>query len=192
MRLFAGVELGRELQAASAHVAAELRADLARWSPGTRARWTPAENLHVTLFFLGETGDDRVPSIVGALQPSFETPSFVLGLGGAGVFPPSGPPRIIWLGVATGAAPLGRLQGEVTARLGPLGFEAERRPYHGHVTIARVADCPRSEQSAFRHTVRGCQAAAGSCPVGHVTLFRSRLSPKGAAYEPLLRVPLKP
>jgi 2'-5' RNA ligase len=74
--------------------------------------------------------------------------------------------------------------------LGPLGFEAERRPYSAHLTIARVKEARKSSGRRVRDVLRDADADAGRCWIGAVTLFRSRLSPKGAAYEPLLRVAL--
>ena len=44
--------------------------------------------------------------------------------------------------------------------------------------------------AAVRRATAACTSDAGRCRIEAVTLFRSRLSSKGAEYEPLLRVPL--
>ena len=75
-------------------------------------------------------------------------------------------------------------------RLVPLGFAAERRPYTPHLTIARVKDPGRAPGRVIRASIAAVPASCGESTVNAVTLFRSRLSPRGAAYEPLLRVPL--
>jgi len=77
------------------------------------------------------------------------------------------------------------LYNELAARLGPLGLQPERRPYSAHLTIARIKAWPHRTKR-----LEGVVADAGRCRISAVTVFRSRLSPKGASYDPLLRVPL--
>jgi 2'-5' RNA ligase len=191
VRLFTAVELDPAVRSAAARAAAELRRAIERANPLFRARWIPEDNFHVTLVFLGEVPDARVPAVLAALEPPPTVPAFVLTLGRFGAFPATGMARILWLGVDEGSAALAALHGEVAARLQPLGFEPERRPYHAHLTLARVADDARGDR-AIRRLLQECTVEAGASPAGHVTLVRSRLTPKGAVYEPLLRVPLRP
>src|SRR5262249_26104249 len=143
------------------------------------------------LVFLGETPEARCEAIADALQPTFATRVFAFGLSGFGRFPPSGAPRVLWLGVGAGHEPLTALYGETAARFQPLGFERERRKYHPHVTVARATDDAKVDRAALRDALEARSGDVGSCTATHVTLFRSRLSLKGAAYEPVLRVPLK-
>ena len=82
------------------------------------------------------------------------------------------------------------LYGCIESRLVPLGFEAERRQYTPHLTIARVKDAGRATGRAVRQAIAAVPGVCGESAVTAVTLFRSRLSPRGAVYEPLLRVPL--
>jgi len=69
-----------------------------------------------------------------------------------------------------------------------LEFEPERRSYSPHLTLARVK---ASQARDVRNVLRDLAADAGHCRITAVTVFRSRLSSKGAAYEPLVRVPLQ-
>ena len=187
-RLFIGLELDDAVRAAAAAAAARLR-DLA--GPDIDARWIPAENLHITLWFIGEVDDERASRIGTAIDRPFATPTFDLAIGGAGAFPAAGAPRIFWLGVGAGADAALALHDEVGARLAPLGFEPERRAYAAHLTVARVKEARRrGGHAGVRAALAASSYDAGACRIRAVTLFRSRLSPKGAAYEPLLRVPL--
>jgi 2'-5' RNA ligase len=190
MRLFVGVELEDSVRRAAASAADALRRELERSAPGLDARWIPAENLHITLVFIGEVRDEQAEAIETVLAPPFPDPVFDVTIGGCGAFPPSGPPRVLWFGVRDGAGPMVRVHDEVQSRLAPLGFEPERRPYSPHLTIARVKDVPRFGTKAVRHVLDDARVALGRSPVAAVTLFRSRLSPRGSTYEPLLRVPL--
>ena len=189
MRLFIGVELDEQVRDRAAAIAESLRIQLGR---RINARWIPAANLHITLWFIGEVADDRADELLDALRPPFVEPSFDIHVAGLGAFPASGAPRVIWLGVQSGGDRLVRLHAELADRLQPLGIEPERRAYSAHLTIARVKDVSGSKRDVqLRAAFPALAAVAGQCRVAAVTVFRSRLSPKGAAYEPLLRVPLR-
>jgi RNA 2',3'-cyclic 3'-phosphodiesterase len=191
MRLFIGVELDDRVKAAAADVAERLRQHLQRAVPELVARWIAPENLHITLWFIGEVADAHGDAIADVLKQSpFSIPPFDLGLAGCGAFPPSGPPRVFWIGVNRGAREMADLYRETGDRLAPLGYAPERRAYAAHLTIARVKDPGRGASKAVRATLAQLPAECGTCRISSVTLFRSRLSPRGAAYEPLLRVPL--
>ena len=190
MRLFFGIELGDEMKRDAAAASEHLQAALKRARVHVDARWVPAANLHITLWFIGEVDDDRAGRIAGAVNMPFDVPPFTLRASGLGAFPPSGPPRVFWIGITAGGEAMRELYRGVEARLTPLGFEPEHRPYSAHLTIARVKDVPRGAASTIRRVLAETKADAGRTDVTAVTLFRSRLSPKGAAYEPLLRIPL--
>jgi 2'-5' RNA ligase len=189
VRLFVGIELDDRVREAAARISESLRRQL---SERVDARWIAASNLHITLWFIGEIGDARSEELRQVLERPYEVPAFDLEIGGLGAFPPSGPPRVFWLGVAAGLASLRRIHSELAVRLGPLGFEPERRAYSAHVTIARVKSVSRAiTNRALRQMLQTWSAVAGRCRTTHVTVFQSRLSPKGANYEPLLRIPLE-
>jgi 2'-5' RNA ligase len=190
VRLFAGVELGESVRLACAEAARELNERLTRARSQLSVRWIPENNLHITLWFFGEVPDERAAEIAERLCAPWQIPSFEAGISGVGVFPPSGPIRIVWLGVDEGAAETTAIHHELTIRLAPLGFEPERRRYHPHVTIGRVRESRGSGVRTRTLLERG-NIRAGTSEVNHITLFQSRLSPRGAQYEPRLRVPLK-
>lgn len=187
MRVFVGVELDDRVREAAAEISESLERDLRRH---VDARWVPAANLHVTLWFLGEVHESRIESTLQALSSPFAEGAFDLEISGLGAFPPSGAPRVLWLGVISGADALSRINQELTARLKPIGFEAERRPYSAHLTIARVKEIARGSYRDIRTMLMKKPARAGTCRVEDVTVFRSRVSSKGAVYEALQRVRL--
>lgn len=190
MRLFVGVELDERVRAAAAEAAEQVRARLKRSRADVSARWVDPDNLHITLWFVGEVTDDRAAALHRALDTPFAAASFQLRVKGCGAFPLSGPPRVFWLGIASGLEPIGQLYGEVRGRLVAVGYEDEKRPYSPHLTIARVKEIGRGAARPVRDALAAVPADCGACRIEAVTLFRSRLSPKGSRYEPLLRVPL--
>jgi 2'-5' RNA ligase len=191
VRLFVGVELSDEMKAAAAAAAKRLQAALKRARLRVEARWVPPENLHVTLWFIGEVNDERAARISAALKMPFQVSPFTLRAGGLGAFPSSGPARIFWLGLTNGAQSLAQLHAQLATRLVPLGCEPERRQYSAHVTIARVKAVPPASSSEIRQLLAKTRAEAGSTTISAATLFRSRTSPQGATYQPLLRIRLQ-
>jgi len=185
-----GIELDDAVTAAAADAALELKSRLGSVAPGFTARWIDRTNLHITLWFIGEVVDERAAAMTEALRSPFDVAPFRLDLAGCGAFPPSGAPRVLWIGTTRGIDAMRELYARVEQRLLPLGFQAERRPYTPHLTIARVKDPGRAPGRVIRQAIAAVPAACGESGVNAVTLFRSRLSPRGAAYEPLMRVPL--
>jgi RNA 2',3'-cyclic 3'-phosphodiesterase len=190
LRLFFAVELAPAVRAAASAAGRRLARALDD-AGGLDVRWIPEDNLHVTLRFLGEVDASRLGALHEvAIAPCGVTP-FTIRVGGFGMFPPSGAPRVIWMGIMSGADGLRALHADLSARLLPLGFEPERRAFSPHVTMARFRQRPpRGAWQVARRAVAAQAVDAGAAPVEAVTLFRSRLSPRGAAYESVLRVPL--
>jgi 2'-5' RNA ligase len=191
MRLFVAAEPSEQVRSAADACARRLRDRLESARAGAGIRWVPVTNMHLTVWFLGEVSDARASAALEAMRPRLETAAFDLHVAGFGAFPPSGPPRVLWLGVTRGLEDLARAHDEVGARLQPWGFSPEGRAYSAHLTIARVKEPPHgAARAAVRQAIAHEPADAGSCRISQLTVFRSRTSPKGATYEPLLRVPL--
>ena len=191
MRLFVGAEPSPRVRREAAATAAALRSALEARRVFHKFRWVPPENLHLTVWFLGEVTDERSAGVINALAPALGEKPFSIHLSGLGTFPPSGSPRVVWMGIVEGLDALSRMHDEVAIRLAPWGFQKESRPYSAHLTLARVKDpMPAEVRSALRDVLTKCPADAGSCQIDALTIFRSRTSPAGAVYEPLLRVPL--
>ena len=69
-------------------------------TPSRNVRWTPTEQLHVTLRFLGETPGDLTELLLERLN-SVRVEPFVIPVEGVGVFPQKGPPRVLWVGIGS-------------------------------------------------------------------------------------------
>ncbi len=187
MRLFLAVDLDEPLRQSAGRMADRIRS-AAAIRQARAVTWVEPENLHVTLHFLGEIEDVRARDLIQRLAPPLAAPAFEMGLGRAGVFPPQGPPRVVWIGIEPGASAMDAVHRELAERLTTADVPVERRPLRAHVTIARL------KQPVFAD-LRGlasgaAPAAAGRCRVEHVTLYRSHLGPHGPRYEALARIPL--
>lgn len=144
------------------------------------ARWVSRQQMHVTLFFLGET--DRVDNIKAALG-NIKAPPFALTLSGVGRFPArrKQPPRVLWVGIDPEPA-LDDLHQQVTTAMAGLGFVPEDRPFRPHITLSRLKTRePLPEVDAFLDAHSAFQAS--HVPVTEFVLFSSELSPQGARYQ---------
>jgi 2'-5' RNA ligase len=172
LRLFVALELP-----------AEVRASLAAWTAVAAPeamRRVPAENLHVTLAFLGarpSADADAVARLLGALA----RPVGELAVDGALWLPPRRP-GVLAVGLQAGPA-LGELHADLVAGLGEaIGFEPERRALRPHVTVARA----RREARPRATAIDPPPPALAFAPEALV-LYRSHTGPGGARYEALAR-----
>jgi 2'-5' RNA ligase len=174
MRLFVAVFPSPEAQRAAASVIDALR------RPGDGVSWVKPDNLHYTLRFIGEVGDDGARRVGEAARAAANgRPAFDAVPGGIGAFPNPRQARVLWLGLAEGAAPLVELAGALEDELAKRGFDRERRRFSAHLTLGRVRD-PRADWTA-------AIAAAPTSPperfrVDRMCAVVSHLSPKGSVY----------
>jgi 2'-5' RNA ligase len=189
MRLFIAADLDDGARAAVSRAVTRLRDDAERErQDSTRGvAWVEARNLHLTLHFLGEIDEARVPSLRSALAPGLELAPPRIGLGGWGVFPPRGPARVVWLGVHAGASALASAHAELGRRLRAAGIATESRPFSPHLTVGRVklpAGLHWNRLTAARPHGPVAAWVLAAC-----TLFQSHLSPAGPTYRALLSIP---
>ena len=156
------------------------------------ARWQSAEQMHLTLRFIGEVDGAAFAEIMDALA-DIEADAFSLTLEGVGHFPSRGRVRILWAGVAPNPA-LMRLRERTEAVISGLGFEPDGRNYAPHVTLARFASRVPAHRLQEFVSYHG-PFSSGPFDVRSFELFSSHLGAGGAHYAveasyPLLAAPL--
>lgn len=152
------------------------------------ARWVAAENLHVTLRFIGEVDEDVARDVDAALA-AVEAAPFELSITGVGTF--GRPPRVLWAGAESAPeTALAHLYAGVESALVRSGQDPEGRKFSPHITLARFKDEPRmGHLSLF---LEGhARFALPPFTVEGFNLMRSRLSPGGAHYEAVAEYELK-
>ena len=153
-------------------------------------KWVRPESIHITLKFLGDIAEDRVDDVARAIQRGVEGAGpFPVSVGGAGMFPAGGRPRVFWVGVKEGERKLSDLAFRIENALSGLGFEKEKRKYSAHLTIGRVRS-PRGMQPVVE-AIRSATFEAGVFEAGEVVLMRSDLKPTGAVYTALRTIKLR-
>lgn len=183
MRVFVAIELDRSLK----KVLAGMIDGLAEFRKAVR--WARPEQLHLTLKFLGEVPDARVPEVCDACRRlACDAEPFALAVDRCGCFPPGGKVRVIWGGMAEPSAGLLDCAARGEDAWERLGFPRERRPFTAHMTVGRVRD-DRSV-GRLRDAIASLSLDAASQSVNAITVFQSVLGPRGAAHHALGRFPL--
>jgi len=182
VRVFLAVDVDDRVRTGIRALIERLREPIDR-TGHSRIGWASPDRVHVTLHFVGELTESRVGELTAAVERPLEVAAFDLALGGLGLFPPRGRPRVLWVGVERGGAGLHRLHEEMQKRLVALGLPVEERAFSPHVTLARFRE---PVPTAVRSVIEGAgQTHIGTCRVTSVTLYQSRLGAGGATYTPL-------
>jgi 2'-5' RNA ligase len=154
----------------------------------------------MTLAFIGHVPDEQAERIVDAAGRAFDQPVFDVAFGGLGVFPTRGAPRVLWLGVRVGEAPLRTLQAAVAARLADAQVPFDAKPFHPHLTLARWRESGSADRRAIARLAdtRRNQAPnhVARVTVSAAVLYESRQATgagtagAGPTYTALVRAPL--
>jgi 2'-5' RNA ligase len=150
------------------------------------SRPVPADQLHLTLKFIGEVEGSRLLDIDDALQET-SLPAFSLCLQGVGTFPPRGTPRILWAGVQQ-ANRVVALRNSIERTLAAIDIPRERKKYIPHLTLARLRNCPIQHLQQFLAGNAFLQTPEFSVESFH--LFSSKLTKKGALHTIISSYPL--
>ena len=118
MRLFTGIDLPEEVREKLERLLMHLR-------PCAHLKWSPVYNLHVTLKFIGEWPEDKLPQLEAALKTLVRRKPIAAELKGLGWFPNPHHPRVFWVGVQGGDA-LPALVKDIDAGLHATGNQGRR------------------------------------------------------------------
>ncbi|WP_440772128.1 RNA 2',3'-cyclic phosphodiesterase [Natronorubrum sp. DTA28] len=185
MRLFVSVDLPDDL----AEPVADLQAEFA---DASGLNFTDPEQAHLTMKFLGEVDEDRLPPLRGELEAAVDDADvepFIARFGGLGVFPSLDYISVVWLGVERGGAELTRLHEAIEARTTAIGFEPESHEFTPHVTLARMEHA--GGKDLVQELVRERDPTVGEMTVEEVRLTESTLTDEGPVYSTLESFPLE-
>jgi 2'-5' RNA ligase len=182
MRTFIAIKIPEEIRKSLARLQNKLKAC------GADVKWVEPANIHLTLKFIGEIEEGKIPEIERAMREAAgNKASFKVRIGNIGAFPDLRHPRVIWAGINQGEKETRSIANELEERLEALGVPKENREFAGHLTLGRarslknmtelikklekLKDLSREENFEFK--------------AGEITLFKSTLTPQGAFYEAL-------
>jgi 2'-5' RNA ligase len=158
-------------------VPSSLKKQLSAWIEEKRnelsfRKWIHQQDIHITLHFLGSTSSLQLEQILKTLHDLCkEEVPFALSVDRFGTFGKNNQPHVFWAGVAGELDRLHQLQKRVTTALQPIGFPAESRPYHPHITLARKYAADDFQQ----RSLSALDAVSGNWIVDEVVLYGSIL-----------------
>ena len=177
MRLFVAIQIPADIRAAFASFLKEL----ATIAP--RVKWVRAENLHVTLKFLGNTDPAKLAPLQKVLVSVHSPEPVTFDFHGLGFFPSENRPRVFWAGMES-SPNLKSLAQDIDRAVHDLGFPLEDRPFAPHLTLARFNPPgipPMLSTAAHENATR----SFGSFTASEFHLIESKLKPTGAEYTTL-------
>ncbi|MDP8011655.1 MAG: RNA 2',3'-cyclic phosphodiesterase [Thermoplasmata archaeon] len=143
-----------------------------------RIKLVEAENLHITLKFLGEIDEKNLDKIIKALR-MLEFEKFKVIMKGAGAFPKENNARVIWIGLIS--KELNDLGETVSTILKNYGDEK----FSPHLTVGRL----KTPENTIEVLSKYKNFEFGNIIVESFEIYKSTLTPQGPLYEEIEKFP---
>ncbi len=154
-----------------------VRAELAELATAfDGVRWTPRENLHLTMRFVGDTEPDKQAAMEKALTRVKVEP-FILPVEGVGVFPSRGPAKVLWAGIGRGHTRLYQLRKQIDEALLSVDMTIDVHNFHPHFTLGRFGE-NYDPKLLGRFLERNAKFEAPPFRVNEFQLYASELKPE--------------
>ena len=150
---------------------------------GAIVKLVEAQNIHITLRFLGNISRNRVEE-VGKLLVEVEFCPFDVELKGVGVFPNLRRVKVVWVGIERGNVELLNAFNQLEEKLKGIGFKSDRRGFSPHITVARVSS-GRNRDALVEVVSDWSDWEFGGFRVNAIQLKKSVLTPRGPRYSTL-------
>ena len=159
---------------------------------GQAVKAVALNNLHLTLRFIGQVEEGQMEPIASAVHDAVADHRHAeLPLIGLGAFPNRQRPQTIWISIR-GQEPLATIVQDIELALIDVGIEPDKRPFHAHLTVARVRrGTPSVDRRRARDALLSAPWVSGlRIDVASISLMRSELSLEGPKYHRLAHMPL--
>jgi len=183
-KLFVGVRVS--VQTANALASAAETLQRRTKDAGLDVKWVAPVNYHATLKYLGFTREDTIGAVRDALATALVgVKPIKFRTARLGAFPSLEKASVLWAGVDGGV--LDELAKKIDQAMAGIGYAAETRAFHAHVTLGRLRETrpvkdvvlPLSEQMFSDTHIDG------------VSLFESQTKSSGSIYVELAEIPFK-
>ena len=180
-RVFIGIPIGSKIESILSSVKSAVNCN------PSHIKWILAENIHLTLSFLGNISGKNIPDIIQSLENEITTKHFKFMIKGIDVFPSYKSPKVLWLGIGKGKDELTSLQFQVEKSIRKFNKNHQKITFNPHITIARITGLHRKiDALPFLNSVY----SPIELYVNFICLFESQLFPEGAQYTVLNSFPL--
>ena len=187
MRLFIALDIDENLRAVIAGLQRDLQNQI-DLKIG-RLKWVDPNLMHLTLKFLGEVEEDKMPRICEIVAAAVRShKSFSFDMPAVGCF--GRPIKVIWLGSTEESPHLLRLYQNIENALDYEGWPKEKRAFSPHLTLARVKDITRDRN--LKDIIKNYNPVdSATVRVDSAILYKSVLTPAGPIYTVLSETKLK-
>ncbi|MFH1848297.1 MAG: RNA 2',3'-cyclic phosphodiesterase, partial [Candidatus Omnitrophota bacterium] len=185
MRTFIAIDLSEEARKTLSELQCELKESEAD------VKWVKAENMHLTLKFLGEISEEQAAKVKAALDIIASTVKpYEITIKEIGAFPGLDHPRVVWTGIEKGKKETTDLANKIELELEKLGFEKEGRAFKAHLTIGRVRG-PKNKDKLKTAVQSAGRIKETPSKIKTINLYQSTLTPRGPIYTCLHKSPLE-
>ena len=142
--------------------------------------WTQAQNLHLTMLFLGDVKVELIPALKDILfDLSRSWKPISMAARGIELFP-AREPRLVWASLQTDDNAIFDMHRELRKRARELDIETDNKPLKLHITLGRIKHQiqPHLERSILESAVDTQDLAFED-----IALLRSQLRPEGPIYN---------
>ncbi|MCF8229328.1 MAG: RNA 2',3'-cyclic phosphodiesterase [Bacteroidales bacterium] len=146
-----------------------------------KIKWVDPQKIHITLKFFGDTTEENIDEIAGAMDDAvFDASPFELQMHNVGIFGSSYKPRVIWFGIEA-SEKLRSLYQNLKVNLEELGYKYDRQNFVPHLTVGRIRHIQNKryfQQVINRFKDEDIQKEK----IDRLILFESILRPQGPEY----------
>jgi 2'-5' RNA ligase len=177
VRTFICIEIPASISERIGNLQTELKAVDAQVS------WTKPSNIHLTVKFLGAVEPTRIQNVARAVQRAgLGINEFEIEISGAGCFPSTRNPRVLWIDLSEVPDALRQLYANLEDELDRQGFAREKRKFSPHLTIGRLRGPKNATLLAEMLTESGFKPERFTA--SEIIVMRSDLKPTGSIYTP--------
>lgn len=154
----------------------------------SRISWVAPNIMHITLEFLGDTPESKIPALLEKLkQAACGLSPFQSKASGCGIFGHPSSPKVLWIGM-TEEKSWRNFHHEVTKEI---GGQASDKAFHPHLTLARFKDFGDSKETLENGLKKYFQHTFLETEINQFQLFQSTLTPRGPIYKTIESFQLK-
>lgn len=149
-------------------------------------RTSPAEQIHITLRFIGDIDESKVDTVEDCVRRAVSgIGPFNIKVSGAGAFPKRERPSVVWIG-ASPQREMAAIADRIGDNLRRAGIDFDGKPFKSHITVGRCRG--PADLSGFFERFSGSDFTEFQCD--EILVMRSVLGPSGAKHTVLRRIPL--